>query len=284
MDYKSIICTVLLIINIILLILIFRNNINYINNETIETFKYTINQDIKPEIYNDGYENAIVTLYTPNIQDYSQYSIKNMKKYCLEHGITLYIFNKRLSNEIEHGCWNKIPAVLYLMNHTKHKYIIWMDIDAVFNRLDISFDKFIENYKNKDMIVCRDIKDRKYKFNSGIMIIKNTDWSKKIFEDTWNKDTKHGYNSDGDQVILKNIILEDGRKDNNYDGNSGNKHTALLPEREFNSYPIFKKDIDNLKFKGSKTTDDDFIVHFMAHSSQDRIKYISEINKKLNIN
>ena len=82
---------------------------------------------------------------------------------------------------------------------------------------------------------------------------------------------------------LKQTILKDGRKDKNYDEVSGNKHTVLLPEREFNSYPIFQKDIDNGKFKGSKITDDDFIIHFMAHKSYDRIKYISEINKKLNI-
>ena len=284
MDCKSIMCIVLLIINILLLVLIFRNYINTRNNGNIETFQYTINQYIKPEIYNYGYDNAMVTLYTDNIKDYSIHSIKNMKKYCLEHGITLYIFNEKLSNEIEHGCWNKIPAILYLMNHTKHKYIIWMDIDAVFNRLDISFDKFIEKYKNKDMIVCRDIKDRKYKFNSGVMIIKNNEWSKKIFEDTWNTEIRHGYNSTGDQVILKKTILEDGRKDNNYNEISGNKHTVLLPEREFNSYPIFQKDIDNGKFKGLKITDDDFIIHFMGHKSYDRIKYISEINKRLNIN
>ena len=277
---EYIVCTILLIINIIMIICIIKN---YRNNVTIESFKYNIRQDIKPEIYNEGQKNAIVTLYTDNIKDYSLHSIKNMKKYCSEHGLSLYIFNEKLSNEIEHGCWNKIPAILYLMNHTKHEYIIWMDIDAVFNRLDLSFDKYIENYKNKDMIVCRDIKDRKYKFNSGVMIIKNNEWSKKIFEDTWNTEIKHGYNNTGDQVILKQTILKDGRKNNNYDDISGNKHTVLLPEREFNSYPIFQKDLDIGKFKGSKVRDDDFIIHFMGHRSNDRIKYISEINKKLNI-
>ena len=277
---EYIVCTILLIINIIMIICIIKN---YRNNVTIESFKYNIRQDIKPEIYNEGQKNAIVTLYTDNIKDYSLHSIKNMKKYCSEHGLSLYIFNKSLSDDIEHGCWNKLPAVLYLMNHTKHEYIIWMDIDAVFNRLDLSFDKYIENYKNKDMIVCRDIKDRKYKFNSGVMIIKNNEWSKKIFEDTWNTEIKHGYNNTGDQVILRQTILKDGRKNNNYDDISGNKHTVLLPEREFNSYPIFQMDLDNGKFKGSKVTDDDFIIHFMGHRSNDRIKYISEINKKLNI-
>lgn len=277
---EYIVCTILLIINIIMIICIIRK---YRNNVIMESFKYTIRQDIKPEIYNEGQKNAMVTLYTDNIKDYSLHSIKNMKKYCSEHGLSLYIFNEKLSNEIEHGCWNKIPAILYLMNHTKHEYIIWMDIDAVFNRLDLSFDKYIENYKNKDMIVCRDIKDRKYKFNSGVMIIKNNEWSKKIFEDTWNTEIKHGYNKTGDQVILKQTILKDGRKNNNYDDISGNKHTVLLPEREFNSYPIFQMDLDNGKFKGSKVTEDDFIIHFMGHRSNDRIKYISEINKKLNI-
>ena len=279
MDFISIICIIFLIINIILLILIYLKK-RIIN---IENFKYTVNNGIRPEIFNDGYPNAIITLYTDNIKNYSLHSLKNIKKYCLEHDITLYIFNEKLSNEIEHGCWNKIPAILYLMNHTKHEYVIWMDIDAVFNRFDISFDKFIEQNKNRDMIVCRDIKDSKYKFNSGVMIIKNNGWSKKIFEDTWNTEIKHGYGKYGDQVILKNIILDDGRKENNFDGTSGNKHVALLPEREFNSYPIFQRDIDNYRSKDSKTTDDDFIIHFMGHNSQDRIKYISEINKKLNI-
>ena len=79
MDCKSIMYIVLLIINIVLLVLIFRNYINNRNNGNngnIETFQYTINQYIKPEIYNDGYDNAMVTLYTDNIKDYSIHSIK----------------------------------------------------------------------------------------------------------------------------------------------------------------------------------------------------------------
>ena len=35
--------------------------------------------------------------------------------------------------------------------------------------------------------------DAKYKFNSGVMILKNNEWTKKIFEDTWNDNTPHGY-------------------------------------------------------------------------------------------
>lgn len=237
--------------------------------------KYNIYTNIKPIIYNPNKNNAIVTLYTDNIKDYAIHSIKNFKRYCNEHNLSLYIFNKGLSNDILHGCWNKIPAILYLLNNTNHKYIIWMDIDAVFNRLDISFNKYIDNYKDKNMIVCRDIKDEKYKFNSGVMIIKNNTWSKKIFEDTWNSDVPHGYGRNGDQVILKNIIIENGK--NNFDSNSGNKNTVLLAEREFNSFP---RD-DNHQF--GPYTDNDFIVHYMGHKTRDRVKYISAINKKLNI-
>ena len=270
---------ILLLVILVILIIIYACT----KKKYIENFKYKIINNVKPEIYNDGYDNAIVTLYTPNIKSYADYSLKNIKKYCLQHGITLYIFNKKLSNNVEHGCWNKIPAILYLMNNTKHNYIIWMDIDAVFNRFDISFDKFINNNINKDMIVCRDIRDAKYKFNSGVMIIKNNKWSKKIFENTWNTDIRHGYGGHGDQVILKNTILEDGNKNNNYDGTSGNKHVALLPEREFNSYPIYKEDVNNGDLKDKKVTDDDFIIHFMGHSTNDRINKIDKINKKLKI-
>jgi lipopolysaccharide biosynthesis glycosyltransferase len=244
----------------------------------IEHFKYSINTDIYPEVYNDGHANSVVTLYTPNIKDYAVHSIKNMKHYCKLNDLTLYIFDKQLSDNIEHGCWNKIPAILYIINNTKHKYIIWMDIDAVFNRFDIKFNKFIDMHSTKDIIVCRDINDRKYKFNSGVMIVKNTPWSKQIFEDTWNKDIKHGYGGHGDQVIIKKTILKDGKKKDNYDSNSGNKHVALLSEREFNSYPRYQSDKNN--FKDDRITDNDFIIHFMGHKTPDRIKLISEINRK----
>jgi hypothetical protein len=276
-------CVVLSCIILVLLVniaILSNSGIKYYKD--IERFNYKINHEIKPQIYNDGYENAICTLYTPNIKDYAIHSIKNMKKYCVEHGLTLYIFNEAISKDVEHNCWNKIPAILYLMNHTKHKYIIWMDCDAVFNRFDITFNKYIDNHKDKDIIVCRDIIYSKYKFNSGIMIIKNNTWSKKIMEDTWNKDVKHGYNNFGDQVILKNTILEDGRKDNNYDENSGNKHISLLPEREFNSYP--RNDTNKGKLKDNKPTKDDFIIHFMGYKTPERIKNISDINAKFNIN
>ena len=277
MDSNNYILIILLIVLIIVLIIY--NSFYLKNNKQKfkENFKpkYNIDLSVKPFIYNPNKNNAIVTLYTENIKDYAAHSIKNFKKYCDEHNLSLYIFNKELSNDILHGCWNKIPAILYLLNNTNHKYIIWMDIDAVFNRLDISFNKFIESYKDKNMIVCRDIKDKKYKFNSGVMIIKNNSWSTKIFEDTWNSDVPHGYGGNGDQVILKNIIIEDGK--NNFDSNSGNKNIALLPEREFNSFP---RDDDH---QFGPYTDNDFIIHYMGHKTPDRVKYISAINKKLNI-
>lgn len=270
-------CIITIFLIIVIVFLILNINITYSEN-FVGDFKPRLNihEDRYPTIFNPGHQNAIVTLYTPNIATYAQHSIQNIKKYCKMHNLTLYIFNQPLSDEIKHGCWNKIPAILYMFNKTEHKYIIWMDSDAVFNRLDISFDKFINKYANKDLIVCRDIRDEKYKFNSGIMIFKNTAWSKKIIEDTWNSTIPHGYRGEGDQVVLKDQILADGKKDNNYEENSGHKKVALLSEREFNSFPRNEKH-RNL----GPDTINDFIIHFMGHSTEDRIKYMSEINKKL---
>ena len=266
---------IILIILLIIILCIFisicfkKSNFEDILNK--KKLNYKIKLNIHPEIYNKGYKNCIVTLYTPNIENYAKYSIKNIKYYCLKHNLTLYIFNEEFSENVEHKCWNKIPAILYLMHNTGHQYIIWIDIDAVFNRLDIKFDKFIDKYKDKNIIYCRDIHDRKYKFNSGVMIIKNNQWSKKIFEDTWLKDVKHGYGGDGDQVILKQIILQDGKENNNYDTNSGNIKTVLLEERQFNSYPR------------NNITDNDFIIHFMGFPGEKRIESIIKINNKLGI-
>ena len=234
-----------------------------------------IKTEIRPQVFNKGHKNAMVTLYTPNLNIYAKHSLKNFKKYCSVYNITLYIFNESLSDEVEHGCWNKIPAILYLLNNTKHEYIIWIDIDAVFNRLDINFSKYYKKY-DKSMILCKDIQ-KKHKFNSGVMIIKNNNWSKKIFNDTWNTDIRHGYGKNGDQVILKTTIIKDGKGNNNYDKISGNKNVKLLPEREFNSYP--RSNINNL----DESTDNDFIIHYMGHDNYVRAKKISDINKKLKI-
>lgn len=214
---------------------------------------------------------AIVTLYTPNLSIFANEAIKNYKYYCNLHNYALYVFNQALSPDIEKGCWNKIPAILEILKKKQHKYVIWIDIDAIFNNPSISFVELINSNKDSDIIVCKDPKPTKYIFNSGIIICKNTNWTTKIFNDTWNYPIIHGYGKFGDQVILSKVIKKNAIQTNQEDINNIHKKVIILPERTFNSYP------NKYTFKN------DFILHFMGCSYDYRKNKFIEINKKLGI-
>jgi hypothetical protein len=264
------ICLILLIV----IIVIINSNFNYDN----ESFKnYTILDNIKP--YKKGNlqsDIAFVTLYTPNISDFSYYSEVALIEYCNKYNYGYYIYNEALSNDIEHGCWNKIPAIQKHLNN--HKYLIWIDSDAIINDFNIDIKQFIKYNENKSVIVSHDINSKRNRpfFNSGVMIIKNNDFSNKVLHNTWNSDVKHGYTNVGDQVILRNEICKLCKKDNIDNIYSENKHIKVYPERTFNSYPRLNKN----KYH-NKMVYKDFIIHYMGKSSKVRIE---EMKKSLDRN
>lgn len=215
-------------------------------------------KNVIPEIFNDGHKIAIITMNTPNIHIYSQYSEINLKEFCKRKNYTLYIYREMISED-SHGCWNKIPAILNHFNK-KHDYLIWVDADAIINNMNHSFEEFITKYPNKDMIVCKDITPERTPFNSGVMIFKNNNISRDFLINTWNYPMPHEYTPYGDQDALNNLFYKD-----NYPID-----LKVLPMRSFNSHP--------LKFK-----ENDFIIHFMNQTNDRRKKLMRAINYKLGL-
>lgn len=209
------------------------------------TDKYWTNNIFNPNI-------AIVTQNTPEIKDYSFHSEINLKYYCNLHKYCLYIFKEHLCKEV-HPCWYKIILIRKLLS--KHKYLIWIDSDAIITNMNIKFESFI--LKDYHLFVCEDITPKRTPFNSGVMIFKNDKITFKYLEKVWNYEGIHGYTPNGDQDILNKYSLT-------------NIKIKIYPMNYFNSHP--------LKFKMN-----DFILHIMFRNSKKRIQIMKQFNYFLKI-
>jgi hypothetical protein len=207
--------------------------------------------------WDNGIKNSnigVVTQFTKEIYDYSKYSVKNLKYYCKKQQYKLYIFNEHLCKQV-HPCWYKIILIIHLLS--KHKYLVWIDSDAIITNPEIRFDKFITG--TYDMYVCEDISPTRTSFNSGVMIFHNNDITKKFLNSVWNYDGPHGYTPDGDQDILNMMYKK-----------KGPIKIKIYNMNAFNSHP-------------RKFEKNDFILHLMVRDRNKRIQIMREFNKLLNI-
>ena len=92
---------------------------------------------------------TIVQHVTPNIDDYSKFSVASIYKYCLEHGYDYYLVrenNKR--NLFAH--YTKIDALKALLefpkNNAEDEYIVFIDADMVLIEPERKLDWFVETY------------------------------------------------------------------------------------------------------------------------------------------
>jgi len=243
-------------------------------NKIYENYKYsiyTINK-ITPEIHiNKNANITFVYLYTPNIYLYAKHSILNIYSYAKKYnyGFIVYndVFNKKVS-----PCWNKIPAILE--NLSRYKYLIWVDADIIINNFDIKIESFIEDESSINLYICYDINLHKECINSGVMIIKNTEWSKNLFTRVWNSKFPHEHN---DQNVIfyeivkeVNPLSEPSLKFSNYCNKLNHQKVKIFSENAFNTHI--------LNFNRG-----DFIIHLMGAKENVRIDIMRQINTKLGL-
>lgn len=265
------VCIILLI-----LILVFIYLLNYFFNKK-EHYSNINNLDqiledskkIPITVINPNKKIAFIYVHTPNIYDYTEHSIKNLKEYIYKYDYTLIIYNNIIYDNVS-PCWNKVLAVL--INLKNYDYVVWYDADAIINNMDISIESIINKSENKDLLICFDIALQSQCINSGIMIIKNTEWSYNLFKKTWLNPIEHGHN---DQNILFHEIIKEVDSHFNplipyYPYCKVNIHpkVAIYEQNEFNS--------NILNFLNN-----DFIIHLMGVSTKGRIHIMRQINTKL---
>lgn len=275
----------MIIILILILIILIILNFNKIIYENFEEFKYPI-KDVKPDlVINENADICFIFFYTKNIEDYAKHSLHNVKNYCQKYGYALQSFSEKFNDEVS-PCWNKVCSIIKLL--PKYRYVVWIDCDAIIINFDKKIEDFINRDPSKDIYMCHDISINKECINSGVLIIKNTEWTNELFKKVWNSDTYHGHNDQN--VLLDEIIMDAFPNDEllEYkeilDSTSGEKifkykkycnkdlhnKVGLYPENDFNTH------IFNYK-------DGDFIIHLMGTGTNSRINIMRQINTKLGI-
>lgn len=97
--------------------------------------------------------------------------------YCNRHG---YDFrdDEDAHDKTRPYAWSKVKLIQKCLNQN-YEYVVWIDADTHIMNPDITLESLIDRLSGgKDILLASDWD----KINSGVMFIKNTEWSKKFFE------------------------------------------------------------------------------------------------------
>jgi len=198
-------------------------------------------------------------------------TFSNHKKYAELHDIKCTQFTS-VFEETRHPAWQKVYALLKVMETAKEDYIIWLDDDVLFTNPDETFYSFIDTYgfRSSEMncMLCEDIDTRTTLFNTGVFIFKNNDKSKEILESIWNLGdampmTLHGYS--WEQEVF-----------NFYYKFAYPIQMRIIPHGTMQSMIRYgSKEIIQKSWKLG-----DFIIHISA-STEERLQYIELLCKML---
>ena len=222
---------------------------------------------LKPEHINNRSNICICMWYDEGVREYSDMTKKINKKYCNLHKYDFIYDNKRrLPDRKAH--WECIPLIQKILNEYNYEYIVWIDSDAFF-RLDGNFnllEEIINKYENNEIIFSKDINNNEKHdsiINSGIIIIKNSEYTKKILNYWLTKECFDkridGFNDQGCiRYTHKNDIYN--LKDK----------SVILPFGELQTFNP----------KENKTS---LIIHLAGWKRDDRIKTIGEFKNTYDI-
>jgi hypothetical protein len=221
--------------------------------------------------YNKNSEIAFIYIFTKNIFEYSKHSIMNVLSYIKKHNYAFIIYDKLFCNSVA-PCWNKILAIL--KNIKKYKYIVWFDADAIILNFDITIESIIEKNNKVDLYLCNDIAIDKECINSGIMIIKNTEWSYNLFKKVWDSPILHLHND-------QNVIYHEIVKEVYPDSNPPLKFSIFCNKITHSKVQIFPENLFNTHILNYNTGD--FIIHLMGAPNEVRADIMRQINTNLGL-
>ena len=106
---------------------------------------------------------------------------QNKIDYAQKHGYTLFD-GSDLIDTSRPPAWSKILAVAHLLNQDECDWVMWTDADTVVMNSDRRIQDFLPTDPNKHLLV---VSDNGGGYNSGVFLVRNTDWSKQFLQDWW---------------------------------------------------------------------------------------------------
>ena len=169
----------------------------------------------KEQTKHEKHSVCITTYFDKSYKEMGELSLKTIRKYAEVHGFDVRLFNKLKTNRPP--AWNKILIVQRLLKDTKkYDFVLWVDSDALFVRFNEDIRKEIQ--PGKDFYLTKHDGP-----NTGLFLIKSSEWSKKFLEDTWNF-KKYIYHNLWENAAINDLL--------------GYRDTLV-----FNKYKIFIKEI-----------------------------------------
>lgn len=193
------------------------------------------------EVRNPGRPIALLTSYTPHIENYAMFSEQNITQYALRHGYTHHIY-RDLPSELRGsvaGNWVKARLLLQLLD--QHEQVAWVDADILIHDLAKPLASIM---RGAAMALARDISG--HLFNSGFMVFSNTPLCRAYLAQVQAMidavDDKSGvYASGGDQTVFTDVWRRLG----------GERVMPLSDCVSFNSHPaLYDRDTFMLHYMG----------------------------------
>jgi len=198
---------------------------------------------------------CLIMFYDFMVKEYGDIIYNINKRYCEKNNIDIILSEKRTYKD-RHSAWERLPLILN--NIENYDYLIWVDSDAFFKNKAKNIIEII--YKNKDVnfIFSNDINNKN--INTGIFIVKNSEYSIDFIkkwaydEELYNKNSKPKW---WDQGVLFDMINSNILDINN---NYVSYDYGVLQHFYFNEKPA--------KYKKA------YILHLAGQSYSDRLNSI----------
>lgn len=240
------------------------------------TYKYLSDNDIilkslknkiscLAEIISTQYKIKIGTWYDEKISSYADPYADLNNQYCKKNGYQWISDDKIKHHKNRAPAYEKVPFILRHLNNCD--YFIWIDADAFFYLDSRRITDVINKYPDTDFFWSEDmIHNEKHDINTGFIIIKNTDYSKKILKH-WDTDEE---------------LYENGKKYCEYYWEQSSlrilyahNYLDLQKHSKMFKYGFLQE------FKLRTGQNKPFIFHAAGFSEAERINFISEYLKSI---
>jgi len=126
---------------------------------------------------------CVTTWYDEGFSALGDLCLLSLARYCRVQGYELQIPEVPHSNRPP--AWNKIQVCLALFDQGAD-FVLWVDADAVMVRTDV--DVLSELADGEDIGIVADRNGERCFPNSGVMILRNCEWTRTFLEDVWNSE------------------------------------------------------------------------------------------------
>lgn len=229
----------------------------------------------------------VIFLYSHDfsqIPEYNRYSRALLMEYCNKHDCEFLERNHTGKDEIS-PYWIRVKDLIDLSESCDDNTLfIYLDLDTCINPLfmDKSIQEIIHSLDAKqewNMYIGKDTTNTKY-INTGVMMIKNTEWSRQMLRYWWSKYDRNAWNvrngkwtcqAKGKKCAWARDNYEQGELENIYESDVLNAKANIA---------ILHMDIVSNNFRTSKNS---FIYHRMAKSNEDRTKFFKRLYENYQI-